>query len=358
MTFYLQLQGKTGFLRGPDGTAELAAQLAPVRLDPPAAPETPPSPWLACAREAGLRILELDRPNGREALAKILTEVPLYRITLELLVDKILKEAHNDPARMKGVKAAFAPEDPPEAIADAMAERYAFAGVLNFPIIASRTDVELIELYLKLYGAAAADHADIQIHLAAMMGGYPDRMTQHCDGLLWRGQGWVRMDKLIYDAERVDSDPEITFESYVPRGRSAAEGMAVSDPEALLAAWIQAERVQRELCRDIDAILRLPDIRRLPRFVREDVFRILEREAMKQVFAEGIVKAFSDWPELRRARTLTDPIEANARGEVSPLIQQIMNQTLSADARYAGSAEAFALQAERRWSEASRLLEK
>lgn len=356
MILYFKLTGTHALLRGSD-MHDSAAQLASVQTSRPADVETPPSPWLSAAMEPA-KILQLDAPEGREALAKLMADVPLYRLSLELLIDRILLAARDDAARSKGVRQAFAPEEPPEAITNAMAERHTFAGTLHFPIIATRSDAQLIDLYLKLFGPATPEHKDSHTHLAAMLGGYPARLAEHYDGMLWRGEGWVRLDRLIYDGERLDHDPEVTFESYVNRGRAAAEALAVDDPESLLAAWAHAERVQRELCRDIDSVLKLPDIRRLPRWVRSDVFRVLEREAMKQVFAEGLVGSFADWPGLRRERILADPIEANAKGEVAPLIQQLLNQTLSADARYSGAGDAFALQAERRWQDAKKLLGK
>lgn len=355
---YFQLGKKSGPLKGPDDLSDVAAHLVAVSTETPELPETPPAPWLAYKDVSQLTLIDLGQQAGRETFAKIMGDVPLYRITLELLIDRILLEARHDDVRSKGIRTAFAPEDPPEPVGDAMSEKYAFSGTLHFPVIASRTDAQLIDLYLRLYGAATPDHQTPQDHLAAVLGGYPSRLSEKCDGFLWRGMGWVRLDRLVYEAERMDHDPDITFESYVTRGRAAAEALAVNDPEALLAAWLSAERVQKELCRDIDAALKLPDIRRLPRFVRSDVFRILEREAMKQVFAEHIAKTFSEWPALRRAHTLSDPISANAKGEVAPLIQQLLNQTLSADAHYAGAADAFALQAERRYTEARALIGK
>ncbi|MBU6234902.1 MAG: hypothetical protein KGQ41_03580 [Alphaproteobacteria bacterium] len=356
MTIYFNLLDRPD--AGPDRPAQTAAQLAPVTMEVPPAPETPPSPWLALADTSSINMLDFDTVNGREAYAALMAETPLYRITAELLVDQILFDSMKDAARMKGVRAAFAPEDAPEPIIETIAKKYEFAGTLRFPVIATRTDVQLLELYLKLYGPACPQHGSIETHLMALMGGNTQRLLEKCDGMSWRARGWVRLDKIVYDAERLDHDPDVTFESYVTRGRAAAEALAVSEPEPLLAAWIQAERVQRELCRDIDAVLRLGDIRRLPRWVRADVFRILEREAMKQVFAEGITKQYAEWPALRRCTHLSEPISANAKGEVAPLIQQLLNQTLSADARYAGSAEAFAVQAERRMREAKRLIGK
>lgn len=352
MTLYLNLRAQDPF------AASSAAQLVSVTTETPQQPETPPSPWLALRDASAINILDLDTAQGRDKLADIMTGVPLYRITLELLLDRILSEALQDPARTKGVRAAFSPEEPPEPVIDTMAQKYALQGVLRFPVIASRTDVQLLDLYLRLYGPAVPSHTTPCKHLLAILAEYPDRLLEKCDGMLWRGCGVVRMDRLIYESERFDHDPEITFESYVSRGRAGAEALAVAEPEPLLAAWIQAERVQRELCRDIDAVLRLSDIRRLPRWVRADVFRILEREAMKQVFAEGIAKQYGEWPALRRTTILSEPITANSKGEVSPIIQQLLNQTLSADARYSGSAEAFALQAERRFTEAEKLLGK
>jgi len=310
-----------------------------------------PNPWMSVTETAGLKICDLDTPDGRAAMAIKIESIPLYRITLELLIDKILTDSRGDPAREKGLHAAFAPDDLPEIVIDPMAEKYTFAGVLRHPAIASRSPLQLLDLYLRLYGPATPEHTDIPRHLAALMGGYHLRMMEACDGFLWRGYGWMRLDKIVYNAERADNDPNITFESYVTRGRAAAQTLSSNDAKTLLAGWLAAERIQEELCRDIDAVLALPDIRRLPRWVRSDVFRILEREAMKQVFAETLIKHFGDLPEIRRNRSISEPIEANAKGEASPLIQQLLNQTLAADGKYSGSALLFASQARRRREE-------
>lgn len=352
MSYYFDVSGIRPKDDGEDGDPLI--RLVQISTFAPSLPETPPSPWLVC--KDALKVIDLDSDPGREELAGILQAAPVLRITLELLIDKILTEALQDETRAKGVRSAFSPEVPPEPVADGMAQKYAFSGTLRFPIIASRSTLQLLKLYLRLYGPATPQHPDVYSHIAALYGPQHAKILERCDGVLWQGQGFVRLDRLIYGAERMDCDPEVTFESYVTRGRAAAEALAIDEPEPLLAAWIQAERVQMELCRDIDSILRLSGIRMLPKWVRTDVFRILEREAMKQVFAENLFRLFAEWPALRRCKILSEPITANAKGEVSPLLQQLLNQTLSADARYAGSAEAFTLQAERRFQEARQLL--
>ena len=339
-----------------DASGLKAAQVVPVVTALPEAPETPPSPYLAAGNAAGLQLIDLDTADGKQNFANLFKNIPLYRITLELMIDRALTAAQKDQTRAAGVRKAFSPDDPPESTTDPIVEKYAFEGTLRFPVIATRSNEQLLDLYFRLFGPAMPEHTSIHAHMLAMLGGHPERLLEDFDGFLWRGHGWVRMDRIVYDAERVDNDPGITFESYVARGRSAAQTFAVDDPKAQLAAWINAERVQKDLCRDIDSVLRLPDIRRLPRWVRADVFRVLEREAMKQVFAEDLVRHFTDWPDLRRARILSEAIEVNARENVSPLVQQILNQTLSADARYEGAAGAFVMQADRRFAEAQRLL--
>jgi hypothetical protein len=349
MTLYLNFQGqsiKTGS----------CVQLVSVCTETPNLPETPPAPWLAFHQVSTLNIIDLDTADGREAMAAFIADIPLYRISLELLVDKILLHSYQNPERMKGVTRAFAPEDAPEPVIDSMSAKYAFTGVLHFPIIASRSDVQLIELYLRLFGPAVPEHTTVTSHLLTLLNGYPEQIMKKCDGFMWRGAGWVRLDRIVYDIQRQDHDPEITFESYVNRGRRAAESIMMDEPTALLAAWVQAERVQRTLCLDIDAILRLNDIKQIPHWIKSDIFRLLEREAMKQVFAEGLNRYIADWASLRRTPILMDPISANARGEVAPLLQQLLNQTLSADAAYAGAAGVFAAQGEHRFTEALKLL--
>ncbi len=353
-TAYFKLGSTVRFIRQPEESAHNAVSMIAVTTDRPADPETPPSPYMS-ANIDGLNLLDVTQPYGRIELARFIADIPLYRLSIELLVDEILLKAQTNPVRAKGVRAAFAPDDPPEAVDDPMT-KYGFAGALHYPLIATRTEAQLIDVYLRLFGPACPEHTDIASHIEAMLGGYPVRFAEKYDGLIWKGEGWIRLDRMVYEAERLDYDPEITFESYVTRGRAAAQMLHVTDPKALLAAWLSAERIQHELCRDIDAVLRLPDVRKLPRWIRADVFRLLEREAMKQVFAESLVQSFSEWTDLRHARILSEPIEANGKGEVAPLIQQLMNQTLSVDSSYAGAGEAFALASERRMAEARRLL--
>jgi len=354
MTVYFKLGGKIRFIPQPEDVPYSAASMVAVTTDRPSDSETPPSPYMM-AHADGLNILDLTQPYGRIEFARFIAELPLYRLAVELLVDEILVKGQTDAVRAKGVRAAFAPDEPPESVDDPMT-KYGFAGALHFPVIATRTDAQLIDTYLRLFGPACPEHPDIATHLAAMLGGYPARFAEKFDGIMWKGEGWIRLDRIVYEAERLDSDPEITFESYVPRGKAAAQALHVNDPQALLAAWLSAERVQRELCRDIDGVLRLPDMRKLPRWVRGDVFRLLEREAMKQVFAVALAPQFTDWPELRHARILSEAIEANSKDEVAPLLQQLMNQTLSVDSRYSGAAEAFALASERRLTEARKIM--
>ena len=335
--------------------APSSAMFVPVETQAPSS-EHMPSPWLKADETQVLTILDLDTQRGREEFASMIESIPLYRINLELLIDRVLLQAKTSATRLKAVQAAFAPDDVPESVSDTMAEKYAFSGVLHHPAIASRTSLVLLDLYLRLYGPAMPEHAGISDHMDALMNGYHTRMMRICDGFLWRGQGVVRLDKLVYDAQRADHDPSITFESYVARGQEAAKTIGSNDAKSLLAGWLAAERVQEKLCRDIDAVLSLPDIRRLPRWVRSDVFRVLEREAMKQVFAETLIEHFSDLPDIRRSRLIAEPVEANAKGEVSPLLQQLLNQTLAAEAKYSGSALLFATQAKQRRDEASNSL--
>lgn len=328
-----------------------------VRVLAPVTQEEPqdlgaPSPWMRLRESDALNLCDLDTPPGREMLAGIIDNHALYRMSLELLIDKILLNAADNDKRKKAIAAAFAPEDVPETIYDIVAEQYKFAGMLKHPAIASLNSLSLLELYLRLYGAATPEHKDIQAHLAPIACAYPAKLLASCDGIMWRGRGWVRLDTLIYACERADHDPQITFESYVARGRGAAEKLHSDDAKTLLAAWISAEDVQEKLCRSIDVVLSLSDIKRLPRWVRADVFRILEREAMKQVFAEKLEGHMGD---INKIPQLAEPIAANARGDVSPLIQQLLNQTLAVDGHYLGGGLAFAKEAAKRRAAAEKL---
>lgn len=321
--------------------------LVPVTTEVPPSSDTP-SAWM-CVRETNeLKLCDLDTPAGRDALASIIDKTSLYRLAMELRIDSVLLHAKDDNARSRAVAQAFAPEDVPEMVVDNVAKQYSFVGTLKHPSIASFSSLQLLELYLRLYGPAMPESSSISMHLANIVEPYASNLLSHVDGIMWRGRGVVRMDALIYGAERADHDPAITYESYVTRGRQAAEKLHSTDAMSLFAAWLSAEDVQAHLCRSIDNVLSLPDLKRLPRWVRADVFRILEREAMKQVFAERLLEHIDDMPTLKRQSELFEPIKLNANGDVSPLIQQLLNQTLAVDGNYSGGAAAFAQGADKR----------
>lgn len=313
-----------------------------------------PAPYMVVEGTDHLNLINLDTPLGRAHVAEKIGTVPLYRMTIELALDGMLWDAQKTDDTRAQLKKIFAPEEPPEPVIDVVAEKYAFSGVLRFPLLASRTDAQLLDQYLKLYSPLCKFFGQPADYVMAMFGGHPEHMLAQSDGFMWQGQGFVRTQSVISQCVRMDTAPDIGFEEMVLRGKQAAQSLAFSQGREILAAWIGAEGVQTMLCRDIDAALS-DNIKPLPRWVRSDMFRILEREAMKQVFAEQLVKAGTDI-DWRSQRFLADSIEANAKGEVNPLLQQLMGQTISVDAHYAGSAQSFVLQAERRAHEAQLIL--
>lgn len=344
--------GVTGIHSAPERSVRA---LVPVTTEAPPTSDAP-SAWMCLRDVSELHLCDLDTPPGRDILAEIIDKTSLYRLSLELRIDKVLLAAKDDPVRSKAVASAFAPEDVPETIYDKVAQQYQFEGTLKHPAIASLSALQLVELYLRLYGPAMPNKESVAQHLAHMVEPYPSSLLSRVDGIMWRGRGIIRMDALIYGCERADYDPAITYESYVARGRQAAEKLHGKDAVTLFAAWLSAEDVQAHLCRSIDNVLSLPDLKRLPRWVRADVFRILEREAMKQVFAERLMEHINEMPALKRQTELYEPIKWNAQGDVSPLIQQLLNQTLAVDGNYSGGAAAFADKAEKRRKLAAKLI--
>jgi hypothetical protein len=79
----------------------------------------------------------------------------------------------------------------------------------------------------------------------------------------------------------------------------------------------------------------------MPNWVKTDLFCFLEKEAMKQVFAENIMRSPAKVKLLEKIPKIGEAIEANAEGQVDDSLQQLLSQVLNPDSPYAGAAGRF-----------------
>ncbi len=322
--------------------------LVPVVLSHTEDLDQPGDSCLECELDANIALPNSDTEEGRTALADLIDNVALYRISLELALDRLLDEAEKDRkgrSALKNMGAGVVPAS----IDNPLAKQYGFEGILNHPGLASRTTHDLFSLFLILARTMPGQARPIELFLPHSVA-----LTDKLDGFTQGNGGWVRFDRLLYGAHRIGHDRSAGLENYAERGRQAAMSMAIQDHWGLLAAWIQAESAQTLICRDIDAVLSLKALQKTPRWISTDIFSLLEREAMKQVFAERMVEMPGEMPPA--ASRLAEAIQNNAKGGVNAHIQKLMNQTISSNARYSGAAADFVSQAELNRAQALKIL--
>lgn len=151
-------------------------------------------------------------------------------------------------------------------------------------------------------------------------------------------------------AERLDrDDTPANAEEYAKRGVDIAESLHFGSAMEYLAAWVNEDRKQADLCRDIDAVFSQGVLLSLPRWVQHDLFSLIEAEAMKQVFA----KRFFD--EDRREDMqppapvlLREAVRVSANHKTDKLISDLMTELMQKPVHYNGSARDFTVQADER----------
>jgi len=345
MKVYFLLNQATGLI----GSGPLSALVPVKRKIPLNELDDNATPHMELTLDPTTRLGICDDDKGAHEIADLIAATPLYRISLELMLDQLLDAAEHDRKSKMALK-ALGDGFVPSVIDNPLAKQYGFEGILNHPGLASRTTYDLFELFLTLSKTMPDRARPIEIFLP-----HTQAFTDKFDGFMRGDEGWIRFDRLIYSATRHGQSGDEAFENYAERGRQAAESMAIEGRWGLLAAWIQAEHAQMRLCRDIDGVLRISGLVKLPRWVRHDIFTLLEREAMKQVFAETMLKSGKD--HMPPAGTpLHDAVMLNAKGGVNEQLQKLMAQTISSDARYSGAAGDFVAEAENRRLQALKIL--
>ena len=119
-------------------------------------------------------------------------------------------------------------------------------------------------------------------------------------------------------------------------------------------AWLEAEAYQQRRCHDVDRIMKLSNLPKIPNWVRVDIFCCLEKEAMKQFYSESLLRKDPELSLLEKAPQLKRAITLNANDEVNPTLQTLMSQILTQGNSYSGAAEQFSQEALERSKEAGK----
>ena len=300
-------------------------------------------------------LLDLDKDDGPHKLAALLESVPLYQINMELALDRALTERHRNETFLVALEKAFAGKSLPSTLLQTRQENGGeTAGNLQHPMLGHIETADLCKIYLSFLKALNQDKTDFSFEMD-ILGRHPENFLEFYDGYAFNGVGAIRADTLLGFSARVDHDPGRRLESYIEGGSRKAATMMPDEPQERIWAWLEADDYQMRRCNDIHRLLMLPILARRPNWVRTDVFCLLEREAMKQAFADMILGSVRAVKLLEQAPLIKKAIQENADGTVDERLQALLAQVLNTETVYAGAAEKFAQAARERKDESRKM---
>lgn len=158
----------------------------------------------------------------------------------------------------------------------------------------------------------------------------------------------VLLSPAFHYAQRDNDDdiPRVGAEEYTKRGADIARSLHFGSAIEYLAAWMNEDRKQTLLMRDIHAILSLGILTKLPQWIRHDIMMVLESETMKQIFASRFLTENKAEPmEQPLPECLKKPVHHNAADKTDPLISKLMTSVMQGTISYNGVAQQFETEA-------------
>lgn len=287
------------------------------------------------------KLLDINDEQSIYELGMLLDDAPLYHINMQLVLDEALAERHKNAMLEKALEKAFFPDPLPNTLTSGDRHADEPAGALRHPMLEHVDTVTLCRLYTGLLRHLPPGQKDYGFE-RNILGKHKEHFMEMFDGFLAQGEGKIKAEILVGFGHRRDHDLTRPAESYAEMGAKLARRMNITDNQEFLWAWLECDHYEMRRCRDINRLLRLGGLPRTPNWIRTDISNFIERESMKQFFAQSIRE--SD-PTLAiigdNAPTLRQAVETSAAGQIDPIMQQLLHQTLNAGASYAGAAGAF-----------------
>ena len=154
--------------------------------------------------------------------------------------------------------------------------------------------------------------------------------------------GKLSFIKAIYDCERPyrDDFSSADAEIHINKGKQIAESIDYGGAVEYMTAWLNEDRKQANLCHDIDAVMALDILQKLPKWMRLDLLSIIESEAMKQVFAQRYLV------EEKRENYKIPPIiksaiQISANNQTDTFLDKLISDLNQKPVRYSGHANDF-----------------
>ncbi len=293
--------------------------------------------------------------NAQSRLEQFISTTQIYRLSLELLMDRALLESRKGNRLLqKAIEYSCEKSNtamPHDILQDAEIE--VMAGNLAHPMLEHLQHSELAEFYFLFFEQLQDRETAREYSFDRLIALDRGPFYKHYDGFRMHGTDYLRFDKLLEKAKRITPMAGSYLDDFVSAGQKEAEQKSFDSAEQYLAAWLEADRLQARRCRDIHPLLALADP--MPDCLKYDVFFIMQQEAKKQIFAEKITQEEDKLSALDITEHLKSALSHNAAQKICPHLEKLVAETLSPDISYAGSAEQFALQAEKRHMEAENM---
>lgn len=287
------------------------------------------------------KILNLvDDDRAVHQLALLLSEAPLYKKNLLLLLDDALAERHYNQKLQDAFLQIFRKEPFP-ALADS-ADNAHSTDITNLkhPSLNTLDNIRLSEVYIALLKNLGTINHFYGFE-ANIIGKNTPHFLEQYDGFADPHGGKIKADILIGFGSRQDYRPTLNPQNCLEEGYNKAMKMDVPEARELLWAWLEADHYQMRRCFDIDRLLRLEGLPRIPSWVHSDILSMLEKEAMKQIFAKKYFALDQQERLLNDAQKIKASLAKNAKREIDGLLEKLMEETLNVGASYKGTAGQF-----------------
>lgn len=287
--------------------------------------------------------------TAQARLAHFLTATQMYRLSLELLLDRALLAAEKGDAPLAAaLKKGFSYKETglPQSVTGAIDGD---AGELAHPMLEHLPADDLAGIYLRFFAALTTPEHLARYHFGNVIALDRGPFYKEFDGFRIGGIDYIRFDKLLEDAHRMAVDGGRFLDDYVAEGKRHAENRNFSTAGECLQAWLKADRAQFLRCADLDVLLSLT--RHMPPCLKHDIFFIAEQEAKKQVYAAKCLE-LGGAALIAHTVHIKQALEHNAAGKNGDDLQQLVAETFAPDAVYGGAARFFVNAAQNRHLEA------
>lgn len=293
-----------------------------------------------------------DAANGTN-LYSLTKDIPLYHINIELALDQALKDSEQDAKLASYLETAFGSRDTVKSLQKiVVGQELAIADTLQYPGLGYIYPEQLCQIYIQFLQQVQNDEAYIAEYgfMKAVLRNYPERFIGSYDGFVSPAEGRTKASWLFEMGYRQDHshDAQKRMEQYMLEGQSKAQDENLNSPDEYMKAWLNADEYQLRRSRTIDLALKNISIKDSPAWLREDVFKIIEKESMKQHYAKCIMEQDPSSATLEARDNMRLAIENNAKGLADPDIEQFMRETLSAGKPKADATSKFIALAEQR----------